>query len=81
MNDKSLRPIGTRFTRFSPAPEGSTQFFGKYYTWEVVAHTRRMRFLGDEIGVPCEEVRCVDVVDETVEQFNERNKGKIQVIG
>jgi len=40
-----------------------------------------MRFLGDEIGVPCEEVRCVDVVDETVEQFNERNKGKIQVIG
>lgn len=69
---KKLQPVGTRFSQFYPPPEGSTEMYGKHCTWEVVAHVRCARFIGDKRGVLREESRAVDITQETEDEFQER---------
>lgn len=71
---KDLRPIGTRWTVFSEPTSYSTEMFGKYITWEVVNHVRSARSLTDTVGHPAEEIRAVEVRDETPEEYEYRIK-------
>jgi hypothetical protein len=75
---KPLRPIGQRFIEFYPPIVGSTDIFGKFYTWEVTAHVLCARYHGDEKGRLREEIRCVNIVNETQEELDTRNSFSIQ---
>ena len=56
-----LRPIGTEFKIIRPPMENSTSTETTITKYRVVAHTKAMRFHGDEEGEMMEEIKAVDI--------------------
>lgn len=55
-SEPALRPVGTELETVYPPSPGSTWPAWVKVRYRVVGYARSCRFLGDEAGVPCEEV-------------------------
>lgn len=64
-----LRPIGTRFTEVYQPPKNSTELMAIECEYEVVAHVKTARFLGDTEGPMAERLKIIsrrEVLPESV---------------
>ena len=68
-----LRPIGAEFEATLEPHPGGTWPVRVRVRYRVVSHTYACRFMGDKVGVPCEEVE--EIAREEIPVFAEGRAG------